>query len=165
MALNTFGVTATSVMDDNYPSSPSLSATSAPTAARVTEWINQEAAGIAGRLLVSDVDPSTTSIVAGTPGYYWCAKLLTNLVAVRVARVATGANAEVAATWQKEAEADFERLSTTGATALGDPALIAGSGNSPSNGPYTHISINQLTQDVSANMSDVVPQFRRSDIL
>lgn len=165
MSLNTFGVTAVTVFNDNFPSFDDPSATSVPAALRITEWINQEAAGLAGRLIVADVDPSTTSITAGTPGYYWCAKLLTNLVAVRVARVATGANAEIAAVWQKEADADFERLRTTGSTALGDPALIPDSGDSPSGGPLTHISVHRLTQDTTAAMSDVVPQFRRSDIL
>lgn len=163
MTINTFGIDVASVFQDHFPTWDAPSASSSPNSTRVDEWISQESAVIAGHLLNADVNPD--EIDASSAAYYWCAKVVRQLVAVRVARVLSGANPALAEAWAKDAADSLAMLATQGAGAMGDPALEPDGGDSPNNGPFSHISVNRLTQDAAEDMSDVVPQFRRSDIL
>lgn len=162
-ALNTFSVTAETVMADCFPTSNPLDDLSRPTEETCERWIEQAASDLAGRLLGADISPD--SIEAESIAESWCANIVTLMVGIRLARVLTGMNGDATKAWADEVKDALERLRTQGAAALGDTGLVPDAGDSPSNGPTSHISKNQLEQDTAENMSSVVPQFRRSDIL
>lgn len=161
--LNTFSVTAETVMADCFPTSNPLDSLSTPTEETCERWIEQASADLAGRLLNADVP--TSSIAVDSIGEMWCARIVTLMVGVRLARVLSGMNGDAVKAFQDEIDAAMMRLKSEGASALGDPDLVPDNGDAPSNGPISHISRNRLEQDTADNMSSVVPQFRRSDIL
>lgn len=162
MSVSTFGVTHATVKAHFFPSMSAFSTNTTPSQATVTEEVQWSAADLDGRLRERDVVPSsiTTSTSAA---YLWCAKTLSLMVAIAVARSASGSNPDVVKAWREELKERFEDLSKRGVAALGDGASSS-SGNEAL-GPSSHISTFGLTTADSTLMSTSEPIFRKDDKL
>lgn len=164
MAVVTFGVTYSDVRAAHFPQLQSdFSPNSKPTAAQVTTFITEEAADLFGRLLQKGVDASAISTGAATypNAYAWCQKTLKLAAAIRVFPAITGQDAKILDRWQKMLDDRFEQLETSGYAALGD----APGPTSSATGPRSHVVDHNLDTGDDSLMSDVIPKFRRNQVL
>lgn len=162
MALNAFGVTATTVREQMFPQWGNFSANSSPTSSVVADIITEESGDLAARLYRENITASSITDAATAP-YQWCAKTLRLMVALRILRASTQQAPELAQRYKDELDERLKLLDSDGATALGDSTLQTGA--SDPDGPTSHISVYGLTVDDSTNMSTTVPRLRRDDDL
>lgn len=166
MAIQVFAITFTTVKQDFFPNFSGLfSDTSTPTSTRVTQFIKEEAADLAGHLRLKALTAAGIAADTTSEAYAWCQKTLGIGVAARVARVLTGANPEYAKELATELAHRYALLDTHGAEALGLGATVADSTDEPE-GPTSHIDELDLDtgEDDDLN-SDVAPVIRRADVL
>lgn len=164
MALYLFGVTYETVKQDLFPMFDSFSATTNPSSTVVGRFIDEEAGELAGRLLEETIVAATVHALGATyPAYVWCRKTLTLMVGIRILQAATSQYPELARSFRDELDARFERLASTGATALGDETLATGA--SAPDGPTTHISQHGLTVADPDEMSTAEPVLKKDDPL
>lgn len=160
-----FGVAHGDVRKHHFPQLPGeFSDNSNPTDDTVTEMIEVEGAILSGRL--SAEGGSATSInddggVDYPAAYSWCADLVRLGAAIRAFRAMTGQDPNVVKAWKEEYEQRYKDLSEKGLVVLGDAPLPAQSAN----GPRTHINEHSLDTGSEEDMSDVIPNFRRNDML
>jgi hypothetical protein len=167
MSISTFGVTYSTVRQDWFPQFTSeFNATSQPTSTRVTNWIKEEAADLAGALRLkaltaADID----GLGVNYDAYQWCAKTLGLAVACRVANVMSGASPELKKDLAAQLKDRMDRLEKHGAEALGAGATVSDSTDEPE-GPTSHIDELDLdTGESDGVTSDVAPVIRRADML
>ena len=163
MAVRTFNTTAAQVREHYFPQLAAFSTSTTPTLATVESMVESEAAVLAGRLAAQSVSAATISDDGGATypvAHAWCADTVRLGAAARVAWAMAGSN-ESSDTWSVELARRYGELSTIGYKALCDAPTPTGEPN----GPRNHRSTHSLTQDASADMSDVVPRFRKSDSL
>lgn len=167
MTIRVFGVTATTVRQDQFPQwSGEFSASTNPTSTTVGRWIDEAAAELAGvlRLKASSAD-AVYALGSSTEPYVWCRQTLTLGVAARVAKVATGATPDIAKDLQAQFERRLKLLEEHGVEMLGPGITVSDSTDEPQ-GPTSHID--DLDLDVGEDLgleSDLIPVLRRSDQL
>ncbi len=162
MAIELFGIDSTDVRDLYFPNA-SFSAISKPTATAVGVYINEEAARLGAKLRAKDLDPEEIGDTTTSEAYAICAGVVAKAAAIRVMEVITaGRNEDLFARLRKEVAEFYDELSTDGATLLGSGVTAP---EDEVDGPNTHIDANDLDTGDSADMSDVIPVFRRSDYL
>jgi hypothetical protein len=161
MAISTFGVTYSAVQAHHFPQLSNFSTTSNPKATTVTEMISASAATLAGKLRAEGLTPSAIEAVTSSEGYAWCAEAVRLGAAIRVLPAMTGVDPAVAKAWQATLDAKWEALAALGYLALGD----ASAPSQEADGPRSHISNHGLDTGDTADVSDVIPTFRRSDVL
>ena len=160
MAINVFGVTATSVKDHHFPHWDGFTTATTPTLATVTLMIDESGAVLAGKLSVEGIVPSTITD-ATSAAYAWCATVVRLHAAIKVMQASTAQDPAIIERWEKMLAALFKDLATNGATAIGPGA----SSISNPSGPDTHIETYSLEVDSAEDMSTTVPVFRRDDLL
>lgn len=163
MALTVFGVTYTNVRTDMFPQWGAFDANSSPTSTTVTTFINEEAADLAGRLYAEGVSATAVELLVGGVAYTWCAKTLKLMAARRIFAVATQGDPELRKAYGVELDARLALLDEKGATALGDESLDTG--DSPADGPTTHINQFNLTTLSASDMSSAAPKLKADDQL
>lgn len=161
MAVIVFGVTYTTVRNHHFPQLSDFSASSNPTSTTVTEMVAAAGAELAGYLVAEGLTPSSLDDDTGTDAYAWCAETVRIGAAFRAARAMTSQDPEVVRAWEDDYRERLKRLDELGATALGSSA----SGGEEPNGPRTHIDHHDLDTGDTDDISDVIPRFRRSDML
>lgn len=167
MTIRTFGVTFTTVRQDQFPQwSGEFSATSNPTSTTVSRWINEAAAELAGvlRLKATTADAINT-LGDTTEPYVWCRQTITLGVAARVAKVISGGTPEVAKDLQDQFEKRLKRLEEKGVEVMGPGITVSDDTDEPQ-GPTSHID--ELDLDVGEdddNESELIPVLRRDDKL
>lgn len=166
MTIEVFAITFTTVREDYFPNfSGAFSATSTPTSTRVTQWIREEAADLAGYLRLKALTADAIADNTASEAYAWCQKTVCMGAAVRAARVMAGASPEYAKELKAELDARYALLEKFGAEALGLGASVSDGAAEPM-GPTGHIDELDLdTGEDDGNTSDVVPVLRRSDRL
>jgi hypothetical protein len=164
MALYTYGVAASDVRKHHFPNGADFSDTSNPTVTTVTEKIADAAGELAGRLLKEAIDPSVINAGGATYApYVVLRKVLRKMVAVEVGP-AMNEESKRLDKWSKELKDFFFQLEEDAATALGDDTLTSSS--SEASGPTDHIDEYGLDiGDPSTDASDVIPPFRKNDVL
>jgi hypothetical protein len=85
------------------------------------------------------------------------------MTAAKLVGSMSGLDPELVKAWRAEINEWKKGLDEGGAAFLGDGATS--SGTSDPDGPTSHISEYQLTQDTADKMSTVVPRLRRDDAL
>lgn len=163
MSLATFGLSAAIEYADMFPQWSAPDANSTPTTTTVGRFINEEAADLAARLYAENVIASAITTPANEVAYTWCAKTLKLMVAMRIFGVATQQDPELRKSYAAELKARFENLDEKGATALGDSSLD--SGDSPADGPTTHLNQFRLDTLSADDMSPLDDGLKRSDPL
>lgn len=163
MAIETFGVTADSLRAHHFPhfAGGAFSVTSKPSLATVTEMVSAAAAELAGYLSAEGVSASSLTEADTPNAYAWCADTVRLGAAARVARTVTNMRPEAAAVWQAAFDARVTMLEDNGYVVLGDAPATS----EEPNGPRSHIGAHDLDTGDEADISDVVPRFRRSDSL
>lgn len=162
MALQTFGVTYATLRQHKFPQIGEFTANSNPPQARVTEAIQAASARLGAALIREGVTPSVIDNVTDYPNaYHWCAETIRLLAAVAVYPAMTQQDPEVLKAWREEVKERLKELDEYGYQTLVD----APAPSTPSNGPLTHINVNDLEISDSDDMSDAVPTFRKSDLL
>lgn len=167
MTVATFGVTYTTVQQDWFPNFTGLfSASSQPTATRVTQWITEEGSDLAGALRLKALTASTIDALGATyDAYQWCKKTLGLAVACRVANALTGASPEFKKDLAGQLKDRMDRLEKHGAEVLGAGATVPTTTDEPE-GPTGHIDELDLdTGEDDGVTSDVAPVIRRADML
>lgn len=163
-ALQTFGVTVSSIRRHHFANQSDFSSSSNPTDATVAEMIDDCAGELAGRLTELEIDPSSSAITVGSAPYVQLRNCLRKMVAVRILTDATNQDPPLLARWEKELEAFWTRLEEKGPSALGNESLSSSA--SEPEGPTTHLD--ELGIDVgdpATDASDAIPPFRKSDEL
>lgn len=161
MAIQTFDVTHTSVHDHYFPSLAAFGAGTKPTSTIVGEMVNAESAKLAGALLAVGLSATTINNSSTYPNAHaWCAETIRLGAAIRVMTAIAGAGA-VPEAWKEDLAARYKTLSELGYVALGDAPAAA----DEANGPRSHISEHDLDTGDEDLISDVIPVFRRSDML
>lgn len=160
MALAKFGVTATKVHDAYFALLANFSTNSRPTDTAVGEFIDEEAADLAGKLKKKNVTASVIDAAQNTypNAYAWCQKTLKLASAIRCFSAITATAPDVVKKWQKELDTRYEELDESGFAALGDAPAPAASAT----GPRSHIIEHDLDTGDASDMSDVIPTFRRN---
>lgn len=161
MSANDFGVTAASVRSHHFPNADAWTTSSRPSSTAVAEAIDEEAAHMAGRLALENIDAS--SVTTNSAAYYACRRILRMQVAVRVLRDMLGQDTELARAWEATIADWYVQLDAGGASFLGDGATATGT--SDPDGPTSHISVYGLTVDSAESMSSTVPVMRKDDEL
>lgn len=167
MSIRVFGVTYTTVRQDQFPQwTGEFSATSNPTSTTVTRWIQEAAAELAGvlRLKASSADAVFALGDTAEP-YVWCRQTITLGVAARVAKVIHGSTPEIAKDLQQQFEARLKRLEEKGVEVMG-PGITVDDGTDEPQGPTSHVD--ELDLDVGEdddNESQLVPVLRRDDMM
>lgn len=159
MSSQSFGLDTESVRRHHFPHSDAWSSASRPSLSTVEEAIEEEAAELAGALLLQEIDAA--AIAPSTGAYNSCRKVLRVQVAARIARDMTGADPALVQAWKRDIAYFYEQLRKFGDTFLGDGA--ASSGESEPDGPTWHGT--GLEQDTKANMSSTIPLVRKDDAL
>lgn len=162
MGVSTFGVTAATVQLLYLPQIPGFSALTKPTEAAVTVMISQSSGGLAGRLYRENVDAALITSAASA-AYLMLAEQLGRMVALKVLKVLPQKLPELAKEYTREVEYFWKELDMHGASLLGDVTLATG--ESPANGPTSHVSVNNLEQLSGQDMSDVRPLLQKKDRL
>ncbi len=161
MAITVFGVVHGSIRDHHFPQQQqSFGATSKPTATVVGEMIDASAAVLAGKLRAESITPSSITTTYAE-AYAWCAEAVRIGAAIRAFPAMTGQDPEVLKAWRATLDAKWADLDERGYLALGDaPAPTV-----PADGPTTHINEHSLDTGDTADISSVIPRFRRDDQL
>lgn len=160
--INEFSLTPAKVRAHMFPRWNEFSDVSSPTEDIVEEMITEQAGNLAAKLYAENIIASGIT-TPDTAAYQWCVRTLKLMVAVAVLNATTMSDPELTKAYRAELKARLEDLDEKGATALGDAALDAG--DSPADGPTTHINTFGLTTDSAEDMSDTVPLLRKSDRL
>lgn len=165
MALSLFGIAAADVRKHHFPYWSDFSVNSSPTLATCTELIDDCAGELAGKLLGESIDAADVLALGATAApYVSCRRQLRKMAALAILLSSTSQDPDVAKKWQKEIDAWFDGLLKGGATFLGDTTLTTAASNP--DGPTSHISEYGLDIGTPAtDASDVIPPFRKSDIL
>jgi hypothetical protein len=162
VAVNTFGVTYSTVQSLWLPQIPGFSALTKPTSTAVTTMVSQAAAELEGKLYGEDITASSITDTASA-AYIMCSEQLGRMTALRVLKVLSQQFPELAKEYARQAKAWFDELAAKGGTFLGNDDLQTG--DSDPDGPTTHISQYGLTTDSAASMSTTIPRLRRDDDL
>ena len=162
MSVSIFGLTAASVRAHMFPQWKDFSVNSSPTAVIVGEIITEEAGELAAKLYGENVNAAAITDTASA-AYLWCTKTLRLMVALRVLRASTQQEPELNKAYAAELKKRFEDLAAGGATALGNDSLDTG--DSPADGPTTHINQFGLTTLAAEDMSALDDGLKRSDKL
>lgn len=162
MAIADFDVTAALVRADYFPQLNDFTADSNPTAVSVARYINQEGGALGAALRKESQTPSSIDADTTTEAFAWCQRTLELMVAIRCLETMTQQNPELLKEWRAELKA---RLAALAEDAVG---TLGGGSTNPAtqpDGPTTHI--NNLNLDVgdTSLASDVIPPFRKSDLL
>lgn len=171
MSVEVFGVTHAKVQTNYFPGrSGGFTTSSTPTSSVITDFVQEEAGLLAGRLLKKGV--TVAAVISGvtegtsstwTAAYVWCRKFVTLAAAIRVLSVTTSGAADGSSKWGERLDAMLEVLDRDGAAALGDEGLD-GSASGPA-GPSGYID--ELSLDVgdeaTAASSPIVPDCCRKD--
>jgi hypothetical protein len=163
MSVSTFGVTYTTVQTHFFPSLAVFSGSTKPTSTTVTDMVTLEAARLTGALRAAGITAATISDDAGTTypaAYAWCQDAITWGTAIRVMRAISGEGA-VPTRWHETLKEMYEALAEKGWVVLGDAPAPSQS----ITGPRSHISNHSLDTGDTADISDMVPRFRRDDEL
>jgi hypothetical protein len=161
--VNEFAVTQAAVASDYFPQwRAGFTANSAPTAARVAVLITEEAAELTSRLYAEGITAEDITDAA-TAAYVKCAAQVKRMVALRIYRLTTQQNPELARALRAESDAWLKELAAGGGTFLGNESLDTGA--SDPDGPTSHITQYGLETDVADDMSTTVPRLRRDDQL
>jgi hypothetical protein len=163
MSVPTFAITHAEVRAHKFPALAAFSTLTKPTLASVNEMVAAEAARLAGALRRAGVLASTVSDDVGITypeAYAWCQDAIRLGAAIRVIEAQAGAG-KVSKLWREELDAKYADLRTNGYVVLGDaPGPLQ-----ESNGPRSHITNHALDEGDEDDMSDVIPPFRKSDML
>lgn len=162
MGVQTFGVTPATVTSLYFPQVPGFNANTKPTSTAVTEMVSQSAGKLAAKLYAKDVDAEDIDDT-DSAAYLTCAEQLGRMVALRVHKVLPQKFPELAKEYTREVKEWFDELNEKGATHLGDATLATG--DSPANGPTSHVSENNLEQLAGVDMSPVRPLLQQKDRL
>lgn len=163
MAIVTFDVEPTHVHDDFFPQTTDYTANTAPSLTTVERWIQQEAALLAGKLALKSISAEGVFERGDEDtAFVWCAYTITLAVAVRVARVVTGLDPDIAKAWAADLKQRYADLDDSGELALGFDS--SGSASEPE-GPTDHISELDLDVGDTSEASSVAPALRRDDTL
>lgn len=168
MGVNLFGLTANSVRAHMFPQLSDFDANSSPTLTIAAECVEEEAGELAAKLYTEGV---TASAIVSTldanslhsAAWLWCVRTLRLMVALQLLKRMSQQFPELAKAYQTELDVRLKDLAATGATALGDEALDTG--DSPADGPTTHLNQYSLTVDDADDMSSAVPSLRKDDAL
>lgn len=163
MAIEEFGVCVTAIRDEYFTWLDAFSATTSPSDSTVERIITQQAAILAGRLLLEGIAAATVAADDESPGYVMCGDIISKMAAVAIAQNMTGMNSELLKTWRADVDAWFEGLNAGGGAYLGNAALATGS--APADGPTTHINHFNLSTSVGTTPSSIDPIFTRDDKL
>ena len=161
-APSSFGVTPDTVRQHFFPHINAFSANTAPSTSVATVKVQWAAARLDAALRQKLVSPASIAD-ATSAAYLWCAETLSLDVAVRLARIMTGADPKVAQAWEGQLAARYLELTTRGAAALGDGAVSTGGSNSA--GPSSHVTQYGLATDEAGDVSSVTARLRRDDEL
>lgn len=167
MTIRVFGVTYTTVRQDEFPQwTGEFSTSSNPTATTVSRWIDEAAAELAGilRLKASSAD-AVFALGSSAEPYVWCRQTITLGAAARVAKVITQGNPDRAKDLQSMFERRLKLIEEKGVEVMGPGISVSDDTDEPQ-GPTSHID--DLDLDVGeddGNESDLVPVIRRSDRL
>lgn len=164
MSIPIYGVTAAKVRSHHFPQlSGGFSVNSNPTAATVTEMVDDAGADLAGKLAAKGVTAATihNAPVTYPIAYAWCAKTVRLAAAIEVFASMSGQDPAIRQAWKKELKARLDDLNERGYLALGD----APSPTQPANGPRSYVATLGLDTGDTADDSAAVPRFRRDDKL
>jgi len=146
-----------------FPMWKDFSVNSSPTLVIVTECILEEAGELAAKLYGEGVNAGAITDAASA-AYLWCAKTLRLMAALRILRAATQQEPALATAYAAELAKRLKDLADNGSTALGDSALD--SGESPADGPTTHLNQFGIEVSTSDDMSSArTGTLRRGDAL
>lgn len=162
MAASSFGIDADSVRRHHFANFDAFSAGGRPSLTTVTEVITEEAARMAGRLNLANID-ATTGITVSSDAYNLCRRILRLQVAARLARDIPGTDSDIAKGWRDEVQAFFDMVDVKGDEYLGNGATAFGT--SEPDGPTDFISELSLDVGDDSEASDVIPVLRRKDDL
>lgn len=163
MAVPVFGLTHTDVRSAYFPSLAAFGASTKPTSTEVGNFIERASADLFGRLVVEGVTPATISTDAGVTypaAYEWSQDYILLGAAIRTITAQAGAGA-VPKAWREELDSMRTRLDDFGYLALGD----APAPSVQSEGPRSHGLEHSLDTGDVDDMSDLIPPFRKSDLL
>ncbi len=162
MAILVYGVTAAKLRAHHFPQQAGeFSTTTKPTAITVGETIDDAGADLAGKLRAKGIDPAAI-VSASTPeAYAWCARTVRLAAAIETLGAMTGQDPAVGKKWATELRARLDDLDARGYLALGDAAAPA----QQANGPRWHGATYELSTGDVADVSTLVPRFRRDDQL
>lgn len=161
MPVSIFSIEHADISAHYFPSRTAFGAGTKPTATAVGEMIDAEAARLAGALAVKGMSASTISTDAGTTypaAYEWCRDTIRLGAAIRVLFAVSGAG-PVYAAWKKDLEARYQLVLDFGHSALGDapaPSQLS---------PRSHVSEHGLDRGDLDLLSDVIPAFRKNDVM
>lgn len=160
MSINVFALTAAKVRAHMFPRWPEFSARSSPTDTTVGEIITEQAAELEGKLYTENIAASGITNDA-TAAYQWCVRTLKLMCALAILSSSTMSDPELSKKYERELKARLDELAEKGGTALGNDGLETG--DSPADGPTTHINQFGLTTLSSTDMSDATPLVKKSD--
>lgn len=163
MSVNTFDVDPVMIRADYYSMLSEFSLHSTPTKETVERWIDQEAAGLEGKLRREKITASSITD-AESSAFLWCQKTLSLMVALRPGWPQAAVVPEaVRENWEAELKQRLEDLGEDGVLALGGSLPVPAT--SP-NGPRTHLSSYGIdVGDLAGDASSSAPPFRLRDKL
>lgn len=162
MSVNLFDVDAAMIRDDYYPQLQAFTTDTNPTEATVDRWIDQEAAGLEGKLLNREI--VAASITDDTSSaWLWCQKTLSLMVALRSGwPQAAGISKELRDAWAADLKDRLKDLDDNASNTLGSGAP---SPTAEGNAAYSHIDAYGLEVSTATDASSVTPTFRKDDHL
>ena len=160
MALSTFGVVHGDIKASKFPSLADFSSTTKPTSTTVGSFVNRAAADLVGGLAIKGVTAADIDSSGEPAAYAWCQNYVIIGAAIMVVEAQAGAGA-VPEWWTKELESLRTSLEEYGYLALGDAPAPSQSVD----GPRSHGLEHGLDTGDVDDISDLIPKFRRNDVL
>lgn len=162
MTIATFGVTAAIIQTDYFSQLGGFSTETNPSAVSIARYIQQKGAELGGKLRAESQVPATIELDSTTEAYLWCQETLCLQVALRIAQDMMQSPPPLAKAWQEQLDARFTALASNAVGTLGDGAATP---TEEPDGPTTHIDDLSLDMGDAADSSNVIPPFRKSDLL